>query len=108
MNPKVRAGAKFAAERFAVHGQFHVLRTNIRMVVVHKAVHTKFVARINADAAVAVRKLQRLQHAQILALAPQSSGPVRASMSINGFDDPSRIGSSSASSSTYTLSIPQE
>src|SRR5476651_933621 len=41
------------------------------MIVVHEAMHSKFLAWINSNAAVAVRKLQRLRHANVAAAATE-------------------------------------
>ena len=99
--PKVRAGASSRLNDSRSTANLDFLRAHGRVVVVDKAVHAEIVRRIDADAAVAVGKFQRLQHADVAPPAAQSAAcrPAR-SMSMNGFDDPSRIGSSSASSST--------
>ena len=62
--PNVRAGAssRLNDSRFTVN--LHFLRAHSRMVVVHEAVHAEFVGRIDADAAVAVGKFERLQDAE--------------------------------------------
>ena len=98
--PNVRARSQLAAEGFAVDGHLDFLRADRGMVVVDKAVHAEFVGGIDADAAVAVGKFKRLDHTDIAPLAAQAAHAGLRQKSINGFDEPSRIGSSSASIST--------
>src|SRR5271154_2902120 len=59
------------AERFAIHYHFHFLGADRRVIVVHEAMHSKFLAWINSNAAVAVRKLQRLSHANVAPTATE-------------------------------------
>src|SRR5271154_1646629 len=59
------------AERFAIHYHFHFLGADRRMIVVHEAMHSKFLAWINSNAAVAVGKLQGLGHANVASAATE-------------------------------------
>src|SRR5271170_319574 len=67
-------GGEFAAERLAIDGHLDFLRAGAGMVVIHEAVHAKFVGRVDADAAVAVGEFERLDDVDIAALAAQTPG----------------------------------
>ena len=59
------------AERFAIHHHFHFLGADGRMIVVHEAMHSKLLAWINSNAAVAVRKFQWLGDSNVATAATE-------------------------------------
>src|SRR5580693_7544912 len=66
---------QFAAERFSIHGHFHFLRSDSGMVIIHKAVHLKFLGRVYSDSAIAIGKLQRLGNPDIPTTSTKSACP---------------------------------
>src|ERR1700683_3161237 len=66
---------ELAHEALTIHDHFLSVRADGRVRVIHEAMHPKFLRWINSDAAIAVRKFQRLCDADV---GPGPAGSARS------------------------------